>query len=58
MTGERLRQFEKILAELVHQLTHISKAHSEEPLAPGKWSRKGILGHLIDSASNNHPRFA
>lgn len=24
---------------------------------PGKWSRKEILGHLIDSASNNHQRF-
>lgn len=25
--------------------------------APGKWSRKEILGHLLDSASNNHQRF-
>jgi hypothetical protein len=25
--------------------------------APGKWSRKQILGHLIDSAANNHHRF-
>ena len=24
---------------------------------PKKWSRKEILGHLIDSASNNHQRF-
>jgi hypothetical protein len=24
---------------------------------PGKWSRKEILGHLIDSAANNHQRF-
>lgn len=23
----------------------------------GKWSKKEILGHLIDSASNNHQRF-
>ncbi len=27
------------------------------PRAPGKWSRKQILGHLIDSAVNNHQRF-
>ena len=27
------------------------------PLRPGGWSRKEILGHLIDSASNNHQRF-
>ena len=25
--------------------------------APGKWSPKEVLGHLIDSASNNHQRF-
>lgn len=25
--------------------------------APGKWSMKEIVGHLIDSASNNHQRF-
>ena len=25
--------------------------------APNKWSKKEILGHLIDSAANNHQRF-
>jgi DinB superfamily len=34
---------------------------SEEELrkkpAPNKWSKKEILGHLIDSAANNHHRF-
>jgi hypothetical protein len=25
--------------------------------APGKWSVKEIVGHLIDSAANNHQRF-
>ena len=25
--------------------------------APGKWSKKEILGHMIDSAANNHQRF-
>jgi hypothetical protein len=25
--------------------------------APGRWSPKEILGHLIDSAANNHHRF-
>ncbi len=25
--------------------------------APGKWSIKEIIGHLIDSAANNHQRF-
>ena len=25
--------------------------------APGKWCAKEILGHLVDSAANNHQRF-
>ena len=29
---------------------------SKKP-SPDKWSKKEILGHLIDSASNNHKRF-
>lgn len=29
----------------------------EHKTKPEKWSKKEILGHLIDSASNNHQRF-
>lgn len=32
-------------------------AASATPIAPGKWSPREIIGHLIDSASNNHQRF-
>jgi hypothetical protein len=32
-------------------------AHASTPRAPGKWSPKQVIGHLIDSASNNHGRF-
>lgn len=28
-----------------------------QPWGPGKWQRKQVLGHLIDSAANNHWRF-
>ena len=31
-------------------------ASSRRP-APGKWSPREIIGHLIDSAANNHQRF-
>lgn len=31
-------------------------ATTKHPL-PGKWSPREIIGHLIDSASNNHQRF-
>ena len=27
------------------------------PRAPGHWSPREIIGHLVDSASNNHQRF-
>ena len=39
------------------RLRAISDSAAAEPRAPGKWSRKQIIGHLIDSASNNHQRF-
>ena len=39
------------------KLRAISDSAAAEPRAPGKWSRKQIIGHLIDSASNNHQRF-
>lgn len=35
----------------------MSAAHASRPRAPGKWSPKQIVGHLIDSAINNHGRF-
>jgi hypothetical protein len=39
------------------KLCKISEADSTHPIKPGGWSSKQILGHLIDSASNNHQRF-
>jgi hypothetical protein len=39
-------------------LRAISDETAAVPRAAGKWSRKETLGHLIDSASNNHQRFA
>ena len=33
-----------------------ARAAARHP-APGTWSPKEVLGHLIDSASNNHQRF-
>jgi hypothetical protein len=39
------------------KLRGISALESAQPLSPGGWSRKQVIGHLIDSASNNHQRF-
>src|SRR5262245_21200923 len=38
-------------------LARFSEAQSEQRLAPERWTRKEVVGHLIDSASNNHQRF-
>ena len=45
------------LAAAIPRLETICDADAALPRAPGKWSRKEIIGHLIDSASNNHDRF-
>jgi hypothetical protein len=51
----------KELRESVHAalpwLRAISAAHAIRPPAPGKWSPAQVVGHLIDSATNNHQRF-
>ena len=39
------------------RLREISEPESEKSALPGGWSRKQLIGHLIDSASNNHQRF-
>jgi hypothetical protein len=50
-------QLRRVVAQAVPKLEAISDADAAIPRAPGKWSRKEIVGHLIDSASNNHQRF-
>jgi hypothetical protein len=39
------------------RLRQVSEPESEKPVLSGGWSRKQVIGHLIDSASNNHQRF-
>jgi hypothetical protein len=38
-------------------LLGVSERASAQPVLSGGWSRKQVIGHLIDSASNNHQRF-
>jgi hypothetical protein len=42
----------------VANLRRQTEEQASIPRAPGKWCAKEELGHLIDSASNNHIRFA
>ena len=50
------KEFESLL-KLADRLRDIRDAEASIRPAPGKWSKKEILGHLIDSAANNHQRF-
>ena len=38
-------------------LRSMSDVQAGIPRATGKWSAKQVVGHLIDSAANNHQRF-
>jgi len=56
--------FKQIAAELERtldtsqsMLAAISEEQSSSRPKPDKWSKREILGHLLDSASNNHQRF-
>src|SRR5437867_6517044 len=45
------------LLKIADRLRAIQDAEASIRPAPGKWSAKETLGHLIDSAANNHQRF-
>jgi DinB superfamily len=49
------------LAEILHSVPPRLAAITEEEASRrdgnGRWSKKEVLGHLIDSAANNHQRF-
>jgi hypothetical protein len=46
-----------VVAEAAPRLRALSDAQSSGHPPGMGWSRKQILGHLIDSAGNNHQRF-
>ena len=52
-----INEFQKILEAAPAQLSRFGDADVSVASAPGHWSRKEILGHLLDSAANNHHRF-
>ena len=50
-------ELQKIIQEYSEKLKKVSEHDFSERPAPGKWSRKEELGHLVDSAHNNLRRF-
>lgn len=47
----------RTVAEAKPLLLKLNNADTSKRPSPAKWSKKEILGHLLDSASNNHQRF-
>ena len=52
-----LDDFKQTVESASPRLLQISEQQSGEPRAGAEWSSKQIIGHLIDSAANNHARF-
>lgn len=57
MTKHYIERLEKLLNIIPELLIQIDENEICLKPLPNKWSKKEILGHLIDSAANNHQRF-
>jgi hypothetical protein len=57
MTERTLNRLETLISTIPDLLTNIDELTFSIKPSPNKWSKKEILGHLIDSATNNHQRF-
>ena len=54
---EFTEQFRQLIESAEEKLSAISEQDSLKSSAPGKWTCREILGHLIDSSINNARRF-
>lgn len=52
-----LDEFEQTIESTATRLLSFSEEQTKAVRREDKWTRKQILGHLIDSAANNHQRF-
>ncbi len=52
-----IKEFTSLIESTTDELLNLSEEASAVPRAPGKWSPRQVIGHLIDSACNNHQRF-
>jgi hypothetical protein len=54
---ELSRKLLRVIESAEAGLREVSESDSRKPVLAGGWSRKQVIGHLIDSTSNNHQRF-
>ena len=57
MPTDLAQSFRAQLNDLQATLLKVSPALADTPWRPGGWTRKQIVGHLLDSAANNRQRF-
>ena len=58
MPTELAYKFRRELSALQTALQGLPPALADTPWRPGGWTRKQIVGHLLDSSANNRQRFA
>jgi DinB superfamily len=57
MTSQVANDFTAGCEAIRRSLLSVSEATANLPWRDGGWTRKQVLGHMIDSAANNHQRF-
>lgn len=57
MQNELAAKFRASVAQARTKIALVDESVAVSPVKPGGWSPKQILGHMIDSALNNHQRF-
>ncbi|PSK92244.1 DinB family protein [Taibaiella chishuiensis] len=57
MVAQAIERLSHLLETVPPRLKAITGQSFDARPAPGKWSKKEILGHLADSATHNHQRF-
>lgn len=57
MTSQIIKRLNLLITIIPDLFKEINDTDFSRKPSSGKWSSKEILGHLIDSATNNHQRF-
>jgi len=57
MIEKTINRLVRIIEKTPDLLRTIDESELTRKSSPNKWSKKEIIGHLIDSATNNHQRF-
>ncbi|HYI05205.1 MAG TPA: hypothetical protein VD858_09965, partial [Reyranella sp.] len=55
---ENAARLRRAIEETARMCAQVDEASTAIRPHPGKWCAREVLGHLIDSACNNHRRFA